>query len=90
MNSIKIKELISVYEHKNFRGAETESIVNFYNGAVISSRQTKSEVLPNNMGREILSDTDITLPIHQFILSQLKVKKHFIQMEAWNQLQPAI
>ncbi len=56
----KNKELISVYEHKNFRGAETESIVNFYNGAVISSRQTKSEVLPNNMGREILSDTDIT------------------------------
>lgn len=56
----KNKELISVSEHKRAKGAEAYSEVNFYNGAVISSEQRKSEVLPNNMGREILSDADIT------------------------------
>ncbi len=56
----KNKELISIYEHKNSRGSEVRSEVNFYNGAVISSDQRKSEVLPNNMGREVLNDTDVT------------------------------
>ncbi len=55
----KNKELISVYESKNTRGTETNLEVNFYNGAVISSSNKKTEILPNNMGREILNDEDV-------------------------------
>ncbi len=55
----KNKELISVYERKNTRGTETNLEVNFYNGAVISSSNKKTEILPNNMGREILNDEDV-------------------------------
>lgn len=56
----KNKELISIYEHRNSRGSELRSEVNFYNGAVISSEQHKAEVLPNNMGREVLNDAEVT------------------------------
>lgn len=52
----KNKELISVWEDKN--GQSTTS-VEFYNGAVISTEHTKKEVLPNNMGREVLNDADV-------------------------------
>lgn len=55
----KNKELINLYEHKNIRGTDIRSDINFYNGAVISSSQSKVEVLPNNMGREILADADV-------------------------------
>lgn len=55
----KNKELISINESKNTRGAETNLEVNFYNGAVISSESRKTEILPNNMGREVLSDEDV-------------------------------
>lgn len=55
----KNKELISVSEYKSVKGAEAHTEINFYNGAVISSRQSKSEVLPNNMGREVLNDQDV-------------------------------
>lgn len=51
----KNKELISLNEHK---GNQSTGI-NFYNGAVISVNREKTEVFPNNMGREVMSDPDL-------------------------------
>lgn len=51
----KNKELMFVYERK---GNQSTGI-NFYNGAVISVNRDKTEVFPNNMGREIMSDPDL-------------------------------
>lgn len=55
----KNKELVSIREYNNQRGVESRNEINFYNGAVISLNFNKTEVLPNNMGREILSDADV-------------------------------
>lgn len=53
----KNKELISAWEDKN--NGQSSSTVEFYNGAVLSVEHTKQEVLPNNMGREVLNDPDV-------------------------------
>ncbi len=55
----KNKELISIDDKKNVRGNEINSSIEFYNGAVISAHQSKTEVIPNNMGREVMSDADV-------------------------------
>lgn len=52
----KNKELINIFEEKN---GQTRTNIDFYNGAVISSEHTRTEVLPNNMGREVLNDEDV-------------------------------
>lgn len=52
----KNKELISIVEDKN---RQSYSRIELYNGAVLSAEHTKTEVIPNNMGREVLNDEDI-------------------------------
>lgn len=52
----KNKELISIFEDKN---GQSNSRIELYNGAVLSAEHTKTEVLPNNMGREVLNDEDV-------------------------------
>lgn len=51
----KNKELMYVNERKG----DQHTGINFYNGAVISVNRDKTEVFPNNMGREIMSDPDL-------------------------------
>ena len=55
----KNKELNSITQFKNEKGEEEYSTINFYKGVAISFDQSKSEVLPNNMGIEILDDADV-------------------------------
>lgn len=52
----KNKDLVRIYENKN---DTNNSVVEFYNGAVISTEHTRKEILPNNMGREVLNDGDV-------------------------------
>lgn len=57
----KDKQLTNVYQEKQldlFSSKTTD--VDFYNGAILSVRESKTTTVPNVMGQEVLNDPDLT------------------------------